>query len=98
VIVSTFARGVKGNGRSCCNAEQRNQNNRRSRPRHLLRSYHFVIAVWRTKEADTAMTEKRFTALAADKLTAFLELEHQVLTQAETSIGPAGNEISYWNC
>jgi len=40
------------------------------------------------------MTEKRFTALAADKLTAFLELEHQV----ETSIGPAGNEISYWNC
>ena len=50
------------------------------------------------RRQNAAMTEKRFTVLAADKLTAFLEVERQVLTQAETSIGPAGTEISYWNC
>jgi hypothetical protein len=41
---------------------------------------------------------RRFIVAADEKLSAFVELERQVLTQAETSIGPASNEILYWNC
>ena len=32
---------------------KRNRRNRERRPHHCARSYHFVVAVWRAKEADS---------------------------------------------
>jgi len=56
VVVATFAGRLKRDWRRCCRRRAGKKSNRsngeRCGPRHLLVPYHFVIAVWRAKEAE----------------------------------------------
>src|SRR2546430_2235588 len=56
VVVAAFARRLKRDRRvrRCCAAKKRNRGNRERRPRHCDGSYHFVIAVWSAKAAESA--------------------------------------------
>jgi len=65
VIVSIFAKRVKGNGRSCFNAEQLNQNNRRSCPRHL-RSVRIISSLlWVGQKRQNAPCMKDWASMLA---------------------------------
>jgi hypothetical protein len=70
VSIMTFTRRLERDWRSGCRcraAKKRNRGNDECcRPRHCARFYHFVIAVWRTKEAQLRLM--KYWEIVADNL------------------------------
>jgi hypothetical protein len=60
----TLARRDKSYFRGC--RSEAKKNDRERGPRHCASSYQFVVAVWRTKEAESAAV--KYWELVADKL------------------------------